>query len=1007
MTPQRHQQIGAIFLAALDVPAAQRAALLARLCGDDTALRREVDELLARDARTALLDTPLQTPQLDALAGVPARIGAFEVLGLLGEGGMGAVYRARQAHPPREVALKVINAALLTPAMLRRFEFETRVLADLQHPGIAQIFEAGTAEIGARPVPYFAMELVEGQPLTVFAQQRGLDRRARLGLLRSVCDAVHHAHQKGVIHRDLKPANILVTRSGQPKLLDFGVARAATSDDSSLTLQTLPGQIIGTIPYMSPEQLAGNSAAIDLRCDVYALGVIAYELLAGELPFDLRGRALPEAIRIVASAIPAPLGRHERALRGDVETIVARAIERDPERRYASAAELGREIERYLRGEAIEARRDSGLYVLGKALSRHRAAVASAAAFVLLLAVSTAVALNLALRAEQRATETAAVANFQAELLRGLDPRETGLDLRRHLREQVRAGLAREAVGELAAPQRRSEAEIDAEMAAFERVLASAQLTDVARRVLDEALLAPAAARIDAQFSAQPLVRAQLRASLGATCAALGLHDLAETHWRVVLELYSAHLPASDERIAVAMSKLASVLAERNQHAGAAELYEQALSAARARFGDQHAETAALLVQLGAVRGQQGRFDEALQLQEQALPILRRAGAADVPRLMSALNAVSELHRRRGDFSAAEQAQREAIELCRKREPESAADLAKHLNNLAILLIDAGRYTEAEPLQREALTTFQSAVGDEHPHTLSARLNLANTLRSMGQNAAAATLYRETVALSRQFADPRDAGLAYALNGLGLVLQAQGQIDQAEPVLREAIALLRSVLGPDHPDLATALNNLASILHARRALAEAEPLYRRALQIRRAVYGTDHPEVAGLMNNFAALLRDRGELAQAEALYQESIAGLRKARGDHPDLAFPIGGLARVLFEKGDYAAAELQQREALRISEEGLPPLHEFTINARLRLARSVARQQRFSEAAELGQLAAQEVARRAADASPGVKALLAQTMLEIYDAWHAAEPEGGHDAQAAQWRDAGSATP
>jgi predicted Ser/Thr protein kinase len=334
----------------------------------------------------------------------PAAIGHYRILRLLGEGGMGSVYEAEQDQPRRTVALKVIKPGLAGPDLLWRFRQESQALARLQHPGIAQIYEAGAEDSGAGLQPFFAMEFIRGQPLLHYADEHRLNTRQRLELMAKGCEAVHHAHQRGLIHRDLKPGNILVDEAGQPKILDFGVARV-TDSDVEATQQTDVGQLVGTLAYMSPEQVLADPLGLDTRSDVYALGVILYQLLAGRLPYHISPK-VHEAARAIQEDDPTPLSSISRSYRGDVETIVAKALEKDKARRYASAADLAADIRRYLQDEPIMARPPSAIYQLEKFARRHKALVtATAVVFVVLVAgiiVSTRQAV-LARKAEQTA----------------------------------------------------------------------------------------------------------------------------------------------------------------------------------------------------------------------------------------------------------------------------------------------------------------------------------------------------------------------------------------------------------------------------------------------------------------------------------------------------------------------------------------------------------------------------------------------------------------------------
>lgn len=395
MSERSGDRVQDLFDRAVVLPPAGRAAFLSAECADEPALRAEVESLLACDAgfdeggdddgvlKSPLIHSSLPSgPGTDGLAprwppGLPAQVGRYRVGRRIAEGGMGAVYEAEQDSPRRIVALKVVRLGLTSAAVLRRFAHEAKILARLHHPGIAQVYDAGLADDGQ---PFFAMEFIRGLPLDEYADRHGLDTAARVGLVARVCDAVQHAHDQNVIHRDLKPANILVEESGQPKVLDFGVARATDADLLTGAGLTRTGQLLGTPNYMSPEQVTADPAAIDRRADVYALGVILFELVAHRLPYRLEDRPLAEAARLIVEQDPPRLGSIDRVLRGDLETIVAKALEKDPARRYPSSSALAEDLRRWLADEPILARPPSALYHLGKFARRHTALVSGVAA---------------------------------------------------------------------------------------------------------------------------------------------------------------------------------------------------------------------------------------------------------------------------------------------------------------------------------------------------------------------------------------------------------------------------------------------------------------------------------------------------------------------------------------------------------------------------------------------------------------------------------------------------
>ena len=443
----RAQRVEAVFLAALEQPSGRQDAFISAECNGDIALADEVRSLLknhggddgfmdSKDAPGRLLLSNigiLPVPDDEPTLPSDRRIGPYTVIGILGAGGMGVVYVAEQERPHRTVALKVLRKGIASSRILRRFEYEAEVLGRLHHPGIAQVFEAGTyRETGSEVVrPYIAMELIRGKNLIQHARDEKLRSRSKLELIARVCDAVQHAHHTGVIHRDLKPANILVEPNqapakpddtgaaefahvGQPKILDFGVARATDVPSQFTTIQSGMGQIIGTLPYMSPEQISGPGEQIDARTDVYAIGAMLYQLLAGKVPHDLRSRTLPEVARVVSSEPIQKLSSIDRVFRGDIETIVSKALEKDRDRRYQSPADLAADLRRHLAGLPILARQDSALYVLRTQMRRYRHFVAGAAVFLVTLTTLAIIAIVQASRATKSA-EAESIARIVAQ----------------------------------------------------------------------------------------------------------------------------------------------------------------------------------------------------------------------------------------------------------------------------------------------------------------------------------------------------------------------------------------------------------------------------------------------------------------------------------------------------------------------------------------------------------------------------------------------------------------
>ncbi|MFT4541674.1 MAG: serine/threonine protein kinase/WD40 repeat protein [Planctomycetota bacterium] len=440
MSEASHAELQRLFFQACALAHGERTAFLDGACAGNGELRAQVEGLLSADAQSeGALDVTSGGAQLLAAAldehgelaehqpALPERIGSYRVLRELARGGMGIVYVAEQDNPRRRVALKIVRQALVTGELLQRFRREARLLGLLHHPGIAQIYEANTYQTSEGMQPFLVMELVDGVTIDEFANANELDSHARLELIARLCDAVHYAHQKGVVHRDLKPDNILVTREAltmspessspsttyaalpQPKILDFGVARALETDIAEVTLQTTAGELVGTVPYMSPEQASGDPEAVDELSDVYALGLIAYELLAGCLPYEVRGKHVHEAVRTIQEDEPSRLGTIDRELRGDVETIVAKALEKEKGRRYVSASEMAADIRRFISHQPIEARPASTIYQLKKFARRNKVLVGGALATLSVAIVGAVVSFIFA--GDAREQRDAAIVN--------------------------------------------------------------------------------------------------------------------------------------------------------------------------------------------------------------------------------------------------------------------------------------------------------------------------------------------------------------------------------------------------------------------------------------------------------------------------------------------------------------------------------------------------------------------------------------------------------------------
>jgi tetratricopeptide (TPR) repeat protein len=774
-------------------------------------------------------------------------LGSYRILRLLGEGGMGAVYEAEQEHPRRVVALKVIKPGLASPELLRRFELESRALGRLHHPGIAQIYEAGTADTGFGPQPYFAMEFIQGQSLRDCADPLRWNTRQRLEVMVKICDAVQHAHQRGLIHRDLKPGNILVDETGQPKILDFGVARA-TDSDAQATRQTDLGQLVGTLAYMSPEQVLGDPLELDARSDVYALGVILYELLAGRLPYRISPQ-LHEAVETIRQEDPQPLSSVSRAYRGDVETIVAKALEKDKARRYASAADLAGDIRRYLEDQPIVARPPSASYQVRKFARRHKAFVAgTAAVFVVLvggIAASTWQAAratlerNRAVAEKQRADTEAATAKAVNEFLQN--------DL-----------LAQAGASAQAGPGTKPDPDLKV------------------RTALDRA-----AARIAGKFDRQPLVEASIRRTIGNTYMDLGLFPEAQRQWERTLELQRRVLGEKHPETLQSMNQLALLYLRQGSYEQAEPLFTKVLEAQRSALGEEHVDTMDTMNNLAVLYRYQGRYAPAEALSTKVLEVSRRVLGEEHIGTLDTMNNLALLYLAEGKYAQAEPLFFKVVETGRHAQGEEHPDTLVSMNNLALVYLYEGKFAQAEPLFLKTLDARRRVLGGQHPNTLRAMNNLALLYLYQGKYAQAEPLFHKLLEVQRSVMGEENPDTLTHTNNLALLYEHQGRIAQAASLYTKVLGSRRRVLGPDHPATLTTLAWLGRVRLRQRHYVEAESLLREALNGQEKKY----PDAWQRFNDqsmLGASLAGQERFGEAEPLLQSGYQGLVQQKDTIP-----------------------------------------------------------------------------------------------------------------------------
>ena len=898
----RHQRIDALFDALLDLPPDEQMPFLDQAAANDPELHGEVLLLLRAHRRAeGFLDAPAPTVVKAFFPDAPDRIGPWRIVQPIGEGGMGAVYLGERADGGFEqrVAIKLIRGG--TPGLIRRFLEERRILALLEHPGIARLIDGGVTTAG---LPYFAMELIDGEPLTGYCDRHGLTVHQRLELVDQVCDAVSYAHHHLIIHRDLKPPNILVTPAGRVKLLDFGIAKVLSGGTAGPETDTrLP---VMTPEFAAPEQVRGE--AVSTATDVYALGVLLYLLLTGTYPYDLRRKSLPELIRTVCEEEPPrPSSRAPelaRQLQGDLDLVVMTALQKDPARRYQSPARLAEDLGRVREGRPILARADSAGYRLRKFVGRHQVAVGIAAALVALLAGGAARERTLRQRAEVEAQKATAVGEYLVGVFEVADP--FTLERRDGSEPTARALLdqgARRVDSTLA-----GQPEVQAQL----RTLLGRAYTNLGRFDQATALLRRSLAQHRALYREPNLTIAEDLDRLGDALIQQDQYDEAEPLLRQALAQRRALLGSSNEATAETLNRLATLYQRRNEYAPAESLFREALALRRAALGDTAAAVAQSLSDLGLLLFQRDAYDQAEAVYREALAIYIRQLGEDHPRTAATLQNLAQVQERQGQDAEAEALYRRALAAKRKTLGNAHPSVTVNLNNLAELLIRQNRADEAEPLVREALALDRQIFGERHSYVAASLRNLASVLKLKGDFAEAERYYLEALAINRALLGPEHSIIATSLNDLGTLARLQGDLPRAVPYLREAAGMARRQLGEDHLSTLAVSVNLGRALEDQGNLAEAEQLLRGALEKLDPATGAHRGWYVGAQSGLGLVLIARGRAAEARDRLEPVVELARRELGEeHPRTSDARLTLGRALLATREYDRAEPVLRAA------------------------------------------------------------------------------------------------
>ncbi len=907
------ERIREIFFAIVAQPSAQWEALLNDACGDDADLRQQVAVLLKAHAESEGILDRNQVGQTQTGAYGPSNespgmlIGPYKLLQQIGEGGMGTVFMAEQIQPvQRKVALKVIKAGMDSRQVIARFEAERQALAMMDHTNIARVLDAGTTESGR---PYFVMELVHGVPITKYCDDNRLTPRERLELFVAVCQAIQHAHQKGIIHRDVKPSNVMITLyDGKPvpKVIDFGVAKAIEQKLTERTLFTQYGTVVGTLEYMSPEQAEMSALGVDTRSDIYSLGALLYELLTGSTPLShkrFREAAYGEILRMIKEEEPprpstrlsdsgealASISAQRqmepakltKLLRGELDWIVMKTLEKDRNRRYQTANGFLADVQRYLNDEPVQACPPSAGYRLKKFVRRNSGSVLAATSLLLLLIagiIGTSWGLVRAVRARRDAVAAQGAEAKQRQLAQGNEAK--ALVATAAEKEAKETALAREAETRAVLDFVQNKVFAAARPLGYEGGLGH-EVT--LRRAIEAAL-----PFVDKSFADQPLIEARLRMTLGASFSFLSEAKLAAEQYQAARTLYTKHRGPDYPNTLASMTGLANDFEALGRYAEAHEIRQETWAPMKAKLGADHSSTLQSMMGVANSYDALGRHADALKLHVETLSLTKAKLGPDHP------------------------------------------DTFMSMYNLANSYARSGRYADALKLHEETLLLRKAKLGLDHPDTLKCMMVVANGYEALGRHADALKLREETLALQKARLGPDHSDTLKSMNNLAVSYHNFGRHSDALKLREETLALLKTKFGPDHPDTLASTNNLALSYYVLGRHTDALKLHKETLALQKARFGPDHPDTLMSMMNVANNYFALGRHAEALKLCEETLA-LRKAKlgPDHPDTLSSMHNLANSYAALGRHADALMLREATVALRKVKLGPDHPHTLES------------------------------------------------------------------------------
>jgi eukaryotic-like serine/threonine-protein kinase len=934
LTTDQWKEISPYLDEVLEISIERRAAWLLSLNQKDARIAGLVQALLDEHLQLKQ-ENFLETSPLPARAGLAGqKIGAYTLVSEIGHGGMGQVWLAEQTAPiKRQVALKLIRVGRFDDSVLQRFHAERQSLAMMDHPSIAKVFDAGATSDGQ---PYFVMEYVRGEPITDYCDRRRLSIRERLELFVKVCEGVQHAHQKAVIHRDLKPTNILVLEvDGKPvpRIIDFGLAKAASPKLDGQTLLTQAGDWLGTPGYISPEQADPAVMDVDTRTDVYSLGAVLYVLLTGSQPLETRNQRLDEFLRQLredepltpsskvsaeketskhtAEARSAEPRQLAGLLHGDLDWITMKALEKDRARRYGLPMELAADIERYLRNEPVTARPASFGYRARKYVARHKALVAGVAAVFLVLVAgiitSTWQAVK-ARRAEAEAKKQSAIAQAVNDFLQK--------DL-----------LAQASAVTQSGPKTKPDPDLKV------------------RTALDRA-----AERVSGNFDKQPEVEAAIRETIAQTYLDLGLYPEARTQLERTLELRRKLGGAENPNTLRTISRLGRAAVLQGKYPEAESLFGQILPVQRRVLGAENSDTLYSISNLGSIYYLEGKYEQAEPLFNQTMEFDRRVYGGEHPATLRSSYDLAILYYMQGKYPRAEVLDKQTLEIQRRVLGPEHPDAAQTMSALGLVYFAESKYPEAEALDKQTLDIERRVLGPEHPETLFAMHNLANVYYGEGKFPQAEVLDKQTVEIQRRVLGPEHLQVVTSMDDLASAYYSEGKFAQAEAVYSEALELQRRSARPEDPVTLDVTENLANVYHAQGKYERAESLLRNTWKIQGRVLGAEHPATLNCAHDLALVWQSQGKSTQAEALLLKTLESSKHVLGEEQAFTLvSMAALGKMYQREGRYDLAENYAAQALKGRRHAFGSEFPDTLTSVADLALAYVSQKKYAQCAPL----------------------------------------------------------